>query len=250
MTIKNCVFACVVILGGSFSASANTVSEYQSLVNKWLSLSQQNRVLLADWQSHKSVLTQRLQLVKEEKSLLQEKLSKSKNQQDQVSKRRSEILAEQSQLEQDQALMSQWLTQTLNTMTNQLAQLPPPLQKIWQEELTLIRDDASNSEKLEVVLMLYSKHSEFNQRISFQKSTIHLANQETRLVEQLYIGSKVAYISAPDGSFTGIGFVANNQWQWQLNNAISAEQFRSAKAMLAHTQAAEFMSLPVKLELN
>lgn len=231
-----------------FESHASTIKDYQLLVDKWLNLHKQRNQLIADWQSQKPLLEQRLRLLNIEKQRLKEKLAQSKQHNDEVSERRNQILLAQSKLESEQHELALWLEQSIIYAHSRITSLPPPLANTWRQSLLQITDASTDSETLEVLLLLQSKRQAFNQRISFEKSKITLATGQNVLLEQIYIGEKLAYVSTPDGTQTGIGFVANNQWQWQLNNEMPYADFVKAKAMLQHRQEADFIALPVTLE--
>lgn len=248
--LKNITSVLILVSGCVFNTHASTVKDYQLLVTQWLNLHKQRNLLASDWQNQKPLLEQRLMLLNIERQRLEQKLADSKQQNDQVSERRNHILQAQSQLESEQNALTLWLEQTLRYAHSQIPTLPPPLSSAWQEALSQISPDSSNSETLETLLLLQSQRHAFNQRISYEKSKVILENGENTLLEQLYIGEKLAYISTPDGSRTGLGYVTNDQWQWRLNNEIDSAMFQQAKAMLQHRQEAEFMALPIQLELS
>ena len=247
---KSLTFGIHLLIASAISPNVNasTVKQYSQLVEQWLSLNQQNSQLMSDWQLHKPVLEQRLSLLKQEQIQLVARLKQSKNQQDEVTLKRNHILNKQSQLESEQEVLTNWLKQEVSKLHNRLLQLPPPLKTSWQHDLAQYEISQSNSEKLELLLVLQKKRTEFNERVTFEKSKIRLTQNDERLIEQLYFGEKLAYFSTPDGSQTGIGYIKDKKWFWQLGNSISYAQFQSAKAMLQHKEAASFIAMPVILE--
>jgi len=250
--MKRSIIATLLILSGAtaYSAAANTVDKYQKLMEKWLSLEAQERAIRQDWQTAKPLLEERMRLIKAEKALLKNKLDKSKEQQDEVAIKRTELLNQQTLLEQEQNKISQWLSMQLTDAKNQMSAYPPVLQKTWLELLSQLHDTSSNSEQLDILLALYAKREEFNNRVSYNKSKLTLENGEERLVEQLYFGVQLGYFMSSDGSLTGIGYSKNHEWRWQIKNAITPEQFTQAKAMYQNNAPADLLELPVLLEIK
>ncbi len=240
------------LLFGVFTSQAHsatsTVAQYQNLVETWLGLRAQERALVQDWQQHKGVLEQRLQLLKQEKKLLKQTLLESRSAQNQVDVRRAELLKTQSELETAQSELATWLDFRFRAVHSTLNQLPPPLVKNWSEQIAANGESKDNSERLDLLLTLYRQRDEFNSRVSYLKSMVAINGDESILIEQIYLGGQIAYFSTPDGSKTGLGYVANNQWVWLESDLISEQQFRLAKAMLDHQVAAELIPLPVNVE--
>lgn len=234
----------------SFSAAANTVEKYQSLMDKWLKLESQEKAIKQAWYNSKPLMNERVRLLKTEKALLREKLKKSQQQQDDVANKRTELLKQQTKLEHEQNKINQWLKIQLTNAKSQMNTYPPVLQNTWQDLLSQLHDESSNSEQLDVLLALFAKREEFSDRVSYNKSKLTLANGEERLVEQLYFGLQLGYFMSPDGSNTAIGYVKNHQWQWQSENSITPEQFAQAKAMYQNTTPASLLELPVTLEVK
>lgn len=229
------------------SAIGNPVDDYKQLVNQWLNLEAQQRHLHNDWHSQKPQLQQRIALLEHEKNLLKEKLDSNEKNQDSVVQKRAQQIERQETLEHQQRQLTLWLQTQLSHIYEELNILPPPLQATWQSALKNITKETSNSDKLATILGIYNKKNEFNARISSVKSKILLADNSTRLVDQIYFGTALGYYATPDGKQLGIGSPSTNGWEWQNSNDLDFPTFKQAQAMLEKQQSAELILLPIIL---
>ena len=232
---------------------AQGLGETQQLVERWVSLEQQNTALTSSWRNQRQLLEQRQQLLADEKQQLQDILDNSSQDSDEVESRRAELLDLQNTMEQDQAALQNSLQTAMNTVRSLLSQLPPPLQNSWQEKLAALPTDGESgsaenaSQTLQVVLELLGQLDDFKRRISINEAPITLADGRTVLVKQLYLGASHAWYVSADGTVSGYGQSTAEGWRWLQQPAVDGSTVQAAIAMLERNANVALVNLPLTL---
>lgn len=236
--------ACLLLWPNSGVANSNTLD---TLVQQWLSLEQQRSTVEQDWRAREQSLKQGISLLQAEKQQLQQLVQQNNQQQDAVSAQRSALLAQQQELEQQQNDAGAAISRLLQQLRALETQLPPPLQQLWQQELADIHRDSDSSLMLQRSLLLLSKLSEFQQRITLADMTLNTDTGQAVRVRQLYLGATQAWFASADGSYAGFGMPASAGWQWQFDSSVDAEQVLQAIAMVEKKAEARLITLPLHL---
>ncbi len=69
-------------------AAPNKVEQIDSLIQKWLAIEQQRNAMINDWQQQEPLLKQRLVLLKQEQTQLEQKLTTANNIDSEVEEKR------------------------------------------------------------------------------------------------------------------------------------------------------------------
>ncbi|MEL0646693.1 DUF3450 family protein [Pseudoalteromonas agarivorans] len=235
----------VVALCSTMAVKADTVSELEQLVDKWLKIENQTSELNTHWLEQKSSMEQTLTLLKAE----QEQLStlnknREKNSSD-LSKKREQLVTQQGELEKDQQNLNSQLKQISQQLLSLQVQLPPPLLNSWKNEGDLANPQLSTTDKLQTALKMLTLLNEFQQRISIHEMAIKHPDGQEVWVKQLYLGAAQAWFVSEDLSYAGIGFPSDLGWQWEFDNSINAEQVALGIAVQQKKRAADWVTLPM-----
>lgn len=238
----------VIAVSGSLPLNANPVAEADGLVQQWLNLSGQQSALKTYWHEQQPILQQRIALLKQEEAQLKTMLEQNKSKGSDVEQKRSELLALQTNMEKDQAQLKSWLAVQFSAVSNLRDRLPPPLAQQWQsmlQETDLTQ--ASEGDKLALLLSLFNKLNEFDQRVAFVQSTIITPDQQEKLVKQLYLGIARGWYISLDGQEVFEGIATDQGWIWQENKALDPAKISSAIAMIEQQGEAAFVRLPMQI---
>ncbi|MBC3764778.1 DUF3450 family protein [Neptunicella marina] len=237
-----------------FSLAATTTTQAQQqvdktekLVGQWLDIERQTAALNSEWQEEKPMLEQRLTLLNAEYKQLQQILNKSQDVQSEVDKQRTSLLNEQSELEQQQQTIGEFVTRLNQTLSELKGQLPPVMLKSWQKEDKALTDETNVSQQLQVALAKLSKLSEFANRISVNEGTVTTENGQLVLVKQLYLGVGQAWFVNHDNTMAGTGHATADGWQWTFDSNLDATEIAKAVAIFEKQKQAELISLPLTL---
>lgn len=257
MKILYCLFAVIGISLPAISAENKSLHE---LMDQWISIESQKGNLQLSWNTRKEQLAQSQSLLSSEISVLKAVLKKADSKKNDVDNRRIELSEKQSLLEQEQLQVKNQISQATNFSRSLLKRLPPPLQAAWQEKLLLLsQDGASDSEKLERLLTLYTLVNEFDERIALNRSSMEIPNStdesQNLLVTQMYLGVSQGWYVSDDGLHYGFGRAGRLGWQWWHKEAASAELGRvldpqdllKLKGILQKPTTAKFINLPIKV---
>ncbi|WP_102798403.1 DUF3450 family protein [Bowmanella denitrificans] len=226
-------------------AWADKAQSRDKLVQQWLSLEQQKAALQSDWQQQKPVLAQRMTLLEAEKQQLQALLANSQQGSSQVQVKRAELLAQQSELEQQQ-VNARLQVKQLNAQLDGLAsRLPPPLQTAWAQEQEGLSDDADTSALLQVALAKLDKLYAFDSRVSLYEMPVTTPTGQQVLVKQLYLGITTAWFVSPDGAISGQGRSEDDGWQWHFGD--QGQAILRAVEVFEKKRQAELVPMPVQL---
>ncbi len=226
---------------------ADSPAQVDRLTHQWLDIERQAGHLEADWKMQKPLLDQRLTLLRAEKKQLTALLERSDANKDEVDVRRAELVAEQTNLERQQARLTQALSLLQSEVESIAPLLPPTLAATWKEEQNALPEEAETSQRLQVALAQLGHLADFDQRISVHESTIDDVGEQALLVKQLYLGLGIAWFVSRDGSVAGWGQASSDGWVWHLDDNINADAIQNTISIFEKRQPAELVSLPAQL---
>lgn len=242
------VFATFVTLILSSSAVAQSAGEIDQATSQWLNIEKQTNELKVDWKRQLPLLNQRISLLNAEKKQLKQRLSMNNESGNDVDTRRTELLTEQTKIEQQQKKMTKALALIDHTKSNIIPLLPPVLISQWQSEQAA-EGENSNTQRLQNSLAQLTQLTEFNERISTHEETINISERKPILVQQLFLGAGVAWFVTRDGKYTGWGQAGTEGWEWHLDGAINGNDVKKAIDIFQKKQSADWVTLPIRLAL-
>lgn len=242
------LLAATLLLSFGTSHGDDLVRQLDGLSRQWLMTEQQASHIEQSWRQQKPVLEQRISLLKAEKSELSEVIKRSKTSSNDVDEQRIALLEKQTQVEQDQARITE-VTQSLKSrLDGYFSMLPPPLQQDWMND-----DEVEPSELLRRQLARLSRLEEFNDRLTVVSARLPAATvgaasgSDDVLVKQLYLGLAQAWFVSADGSYSGVGRVVDGEWQWLQDPAIDPQAVLAAIDAANSQVPTEPVSLPLAL---
>lgn len=240
-----------IALSLSFSvAKADTVSELEQLVNRWLLTERQIGALEKNAIEQKGNMQQSLTLLEAEYQQLN-KASKNRQQNgDELAQKRAKMVSKQQTLEQDQQQLMNELAKISQQLISLKVQLPPPLYNSWQAVGDLSDQQLETTDKLQITLKMIHLLSEFQQRISIHEMALTHPDGQEVWVTQLYLGAAQAWFVSKDLSYVGIGYANSLGWQWKFDDSINAEQVANAIAMFKKQKPADWIKLPIITHKN
>jgi len=247
--------------GLSFSqGESRKKSSLDGLVSQWIELESQKGNLQVDWTQRRQELDRKLELFDAERDALLALVNKADNVKSDVDSRRLELLEKQTDLESEQAEVNEALARALSSLETLLHRLPPPLQQEWRDKKSLLeRDGASNSEKLERVLVMTKLVEDFDGRVAVHRTAMNLSGAEGNLrdirVTQVFLGAGQAWYVSEDGAYYGYGRSTTTGWQWwggagaeqELGRALDPDELLRLCEILENPTTARYLSLPIKI---
>lgn len=229
------------------SCQAQTPDTVDRLTQQWLATEHQTSALMSEWQLQQPILEQRQALLQAEKEQLLAILKQSDAGQSSVDTRRSELLAEQSNLEKQQQQLTHYLEQLVARQHSLTELLPPPLASAWQKESATLSESPEASQLLQVALAQLGQLADFDNRLSVHEAPIQQADGGELLVKQLYLGVGMAWFSSADGEFAGWGQASDAGWEWHIDTSANAKEIHKAIAIYEKRQQADLVKLPIQL---
>lgn len=233
-----------------FHVQADTVSELEQLVNRWLLTERQISELEKNAIEQKTSMQQSLTLLDAEFQQLNKVRKNRQQNDDELAKKRADMVSKQAVLEQEQ----QALIVALNKISQQLlslkVQLPPPLLASWQAAGDISNEQLETTDKLQITLKMITLLREFQQRISLHEMAITHPEGHEVWVTQLYLGAAQAWFVSKDMSYVGIGYPDYLGWQWQFDNNLNAEEVAKAIAIFKKQKPADWIQLPIMAHKN
>jgi len=230
-----------------FSTLAIEIAQIDRLTEQWLNIEKQSVQLQRDWQIQQPILEQQLSLLTAEKQQLTALLSTDNTSQQQVETKRSALLNEQTELEQQQADFSKNIVQLNKQLVFIEHFLPPPLKQAWQKEHQALDTEPDLSLQLQVALAKLTKLSAFEQSISVHEMPLNSPQGTEILVKQLYLGLGIAWFTSANGQYSGWGQATDESWQWHFDDQVDAKPIQRAIAIFEKKQQADFVTLPIAL---
>ncbi len=268
------IIYCVFVFISPFSWAEVGVQTLDKLVFQWSQLEQQYSEIDNDWREKKPLIEQQLRLLKEEKLQLQTVLDSHINTSSDVKKKRFELLAEQTQMEQLQEKMKADLVNVSTTVIAMHNRLPPPIQAKWSADIAILTgangEESShlltNSERLEKLLMMLESIEHFEARPALHQTTMNvkkvvdvssvsdITSDETNdsmieiQVEQVYLGVSQGWYISKNGKYWGSGNSTPLGWTWQHQSTeVNVNDLRNTVNMLREPTVATIVTLPIEL---
>ena len=199
----------------SAQGAADPVREVDALTQQWTDLEHQKDLLRADWRAQKPVLEQQLRLLEREIAELAAFLETTAAQQDEVDRRRLEMLTEQTELEAEAAALDASLAQASVALHSLQRDLPPPLSQAWVEELARLDNTVETStERFRQLIELLGQIEDFEAKITLNEAVMTLGDGRDHVVKQVYLGMSHGWYVTADESFAAAGMPGPNGWQW------------------------------------
>src|SRR5688572_7705364 len=227
--------------------AADPVREIDALTQQWTDLEHQKDLLRADWRTQKPVLEQQLRLLEREIAELTAFLETTAAQQDEVDRRRLEMLTEQTELEEEAAALEASLAQTSLDLHTLHGGLPPPLAAAWAEELPRLDNPVETvTERFRKLLDLLGQLDDFNAKVTLNEAVMTLGDGNEHVVKQVYLGLSHGWYVTADQRFAAAGRTGPDGWAW--TPVEDAAPVAKIVGILEQRVDPDFVSIP--LELN
>ena len=231
-------------------------------MDKWIETQQLINRERNDWQQAKENLVARIDLLRKENAVLEEKIKETQTVVDQTNKKRDALTAENNQLK----ATSTQLTKSVVSMEGQTRRLfkmlPEPLQTKIQPfyqripaELTTTQPTTAKSqpqvqvavaERYQNILVILGEVNKANSEITVNYEVHTLASGKSAEVQAIYVGLAQAYYVSAGGE-AGISHPTSEGWKWEPCNTI-ARDLLSVLEMIQGKQTPAFVPLPVKIQ--
>lgn len=262
MSIKTLLLICGLCVAASVPAVAKVEPEAASqnppslektrmAMDKWIETQQIISKERKDWQQGKDILVGRLDLVKRETDALQEKIKQADTGVTETDTKRKELLAENRQLEDATALLTQTATSMEKEVRKLFKQLPEPIQTKLQPLYERIPEDASKTrvsiaERFQNILGILNEVNKANNEVTVNYEVRKLADGKPTEVQAIYVGLAQGYYVSARGE-AGIGRPTAEGWKWESSPAAAPSILTTLEILQGkHTPA--FVPLPVKLK--
>jgi hypothetical protein len=234
-------------------AAANPASldEMRLAMSKWIETQQIIAKERKDWQQSKEILTSRIDLVRKEITMLEQKIADAKSSADKAQQKRDELLAVNEVHKATNAQLVERVTSMEGEIRRLHAALPEPVQAKVQPLFNRIPADPANTrvsaaERFQNVLGILSEVNKQNSDIALAYEVRTLPGGKRSEVQALYIGLGQAYYVNADGD-AGIGRPSPEGWKWEPTAAVSRDLVMTLEILQGkHTPA--FVPLPVVLQ--
>ena len=144
----------VIALCSAMAVKADTVSELEQLVNKWLQIENQNSELNTHWLEQKSSMEQTLTLLDAEQQQLSQLNQRRQKNSSELTQKREQLVTKQAELENDQQQLNDQLARISQQLLSLQVQLPPPLLTSWKNAGDLTNSQLNTTDKLQTALKM------------------------------------------------------------------------------------------------
>jgi hypothetical protein len=232
-------------------ATGQTLEEMRLAMGKWIETQQIVAKERKDWQQGKEILTSRIDLVKKEIALLEQKIAEAQASADKAQKKKDELLTANESHKTSNAQLTAAVTTMEADIKKLWHTLPEPVQANAQKLFQRIPADAattriSAAERYQNVLGILDIANKANNEITVNYEIRTLAGGKKSEVQAIYVGLGVAYYVSADGD-AGIGHPTPTGWRWEPSAAVSRDLVMALDIMKGKHTAA-FVPLPVVLQ--
>ena len=243
------LFASWLMLVHGTCVHADSPGEIDRLVSRWVALEQQRTALQRNWRERQRAAELQLTLLQQETSTLTRFLDSEERDLGDVDARRSQVTAEQSEIESRQDRLEQDLPKWTGRLEAMRDRLPPPMRELWVQARVEVADsEAPLTQRLTALLKLLSDLADFDRRIALHRATMDIDGRRLQ-VEQVYLGLSHGWYLTADNASAGAGRATAEGWRWQ-HDALQAADREALRELIEASRSsavAELISLPIKL---
>ena len=237
--------------GAAPAATPATLEETRLALGKWIETQQIISRERNDWQQGKEVLLGRVELVKQEIALLEQKIDEAEDAVAEADKKEYQLMAQNSVLEDVGAQLTEAVTRMEGEVKWLFTWLPEPIQTKLQPLHQRIPSDPTNTrvsvaERFQNVLGILNELNKANNEIAVSYEVHTLDDGKPSEVKAIYVGLAQAYYVSSGGE-AGIGRPTQEGWKWEGTSAI-ADDVLTALEILQGKQTPAFVPLPVKVQ--
>lgn len=240
----------IILIGCGLAAAAQAqdLDESREMLSKWV----ETRKLISEekekWELEREVLGDRLDLVRNEKQTLSEKIHQTQSMITDADLKREDLVKENDGLKNASATLVNRIFTLERNVLALLPVLPAPIQdriKPLSQRIPKTEEtDLSLSERYQNVIGIVNELNKSANAINVVSEVRELPNGTTAEVQTLYIGFARAYYANNKGDIAGVGHPAENGWKWEADNAL-APRVADAIAILKNEKVAAYIPLPV-----
>jgi hypothetical protein len=233
------------------SAADEVLGSTRSAVEKWVETQQIISKEKKDWQLGKEVLEQRISLIENEITSLEEKTAETRKAIGEADAKRRELASRNEQLKTAAASLYDRIGPLEQKTRELLATLPEPLQERVAPLSQRMPDDPENtevslSERFQNVIGILNEVNKFNRDITVTNELRELPDGSMAEVTVVYLGLGQAYYVTSGGDGAGVGRPAADGWEWTAANHLAPEIFQTVE-ILKNAEPPAFVPLPVEI---
>lgn len=258
-------FAFLAPSAGQGEGGADTDAARAAL-EKWVEtrriLSQEQR----DWALGKELLSERIQLVRNEIDSLRERMAVTESSIADADRKRAEKVAENERYREAAEALAETVARLEGRTRTLLARLPDPIRErvkplsqrlpVFANQLVAYASDPTQedrpatelslSERFQNVVGILNEVDKFNREISLTSEVRKLPDGTSAEVTALYVGLGQGYYVGAGGTLAGVGNATDEAWVWTPANE-SAAGIAEAVAILKNEAVASFVKLPLEV---
>jgi len=243
--------------GGAAAASAADPSPAKldaarAALAKWVETKTLIGKEKSDWTVGKSVMTERIDLVKQEIEAVRAKIAEADKSIAANEGTKAELAAQQATLSQTSAALQTAVTDLERRTKRLLARLP----EVVRDRVALFSQripeqpqetKATLADRYANVISVLNEVNKFDREVSVSSEVRQLPDGRSAQVRVLYVGIGQAYYVTADGKTAGIGTAGGDGWVWTPADEHAAAIARSI-AVHQNEQPAAFVGVPVRIQ--
>jgi hypothetical protein len=240
------------VQGAGIEASEGaTLEETRLTMGKWIETQQIISKERNEWQQGQEILLGRLELVKGEIGVLEEKIAEARSSVATADEKRGELLGQKEQLTAVGLELGLAVTGFESEVRRLFSSTPEPVQAKLQPLVQRIPEDPANTrasvaERFQNVLGILNELNTANNEIYVNYEVRTLGDGKPSEVRALYIGLAQAYYVSANGE-AGVGRPSADGWNWEASQAVAGDVL-VALDILQGKHTPEFVPLPVRLQ--
>jgi len=233
------------------TASPATLDQTRLTMGKWIETQQIISKERSEWQQGKELLLSRLELVKSEAVVLEEKTKAAQESVIESAKKRDALQAENDHLKDTGTQLATAVSAMEAEVRRLFVMLPKPLQEKIQPLYQRVPTDSaattvSAAERFQNVLGILNEVNKAHTEISVSFEVHTLASGKPAEVRVMYLGLAQAYYVSATGE-GGIGRPGSEGWTWEPSKAVAGDVLRSLE-ILQGKHSPAFVPLPVNIQ--
>ncbi len=228
-----------------------TLEETRLTMGKWIETQQIISKERNEWQQGKEILLDRLDLVRKEVGLLEEKIAQAETGVAEANKKRDDLQAENDKLKASGAHLVEAVTRLEGDVRKLLPVTPEPIRDRLQPLFQRLPEEGASTratypERFQNVLGILNELNKANNEITVGYEVHTLADGKPSEVRSVYAGLAQAWYVSASGE-GGIGRPGADGWKWEPSKAISGDVTKALE-ILQGKHSPEFVGLPVRIQ--
>ncbi len=242
------LFAGTTLQAQDQAAVQKEIEQAREVIEKYVDTRQSIAKAQNEWESYQELTNRRVELYEDEIAELEETIKEAEEETTSAERRIAGIREDIRVLRSATNIVSTSLPALEQKVRELYAYFPAPLK---EKVTTIVQKMGSQgmqtSDRMALVIGVLNEVDKFNSGFTHIRDEMRM-NDQTKLVDVLYLGLGVAYYADNEGQIGGMLVPAEKEWKWVEKNELAPMIHQAILYYMGEIKPAMMVDLPVEIQ--